>query len=386
MLRSSAIAAVILLALASPFSSAAVYVVTPDGTGDYPTIQAAIDAAVDGDVIELTSGTFRGPGNRDVNYWHKSVTVRSVSGDPTSCIIDCEGSPSAPHCGFVFLYELPAAVLRGVTVTHGYDDMPGGGGVDCAASVAFVDCVFADNTSVSPYGGGGVNCTGCSPSFTNCRFEGNTAERGGGGLVFLYGGSPRLEHCTFVENASPLGGGCAVGDEMEGELSAEFTDCVFTANSADVGGGLFCWGEATASLDHCTITGNVVTGNGAGVYVEHDLTSITLSNTIAAFNLGGEGMRCDAGASATLTCCDVFGNSGGDWVGCLDGQLGTGGNICEDPLFCGPGSGDFTLHADSPCAPEHNPDCGLIGAWPVGCEETPVERTTWGAVKALFRE
>src|SRR5512140_630920 len=34
-------------------------VVRPDGSGDYPTIQAAVDAAApSGDVIQLASGTF----------------------------------------------------------------------------------------------------------------------------------------------------------------------------------------------------------------------------------------------------------------------------------------------------------------------------------------
>ncbi len=395
MLRSSAIVAVILLALASPFSWATVYVVTPDGTGDYPTIQAAIAAAVDGDVIELASGTFRGSGNRDIDYGSKAITVRSVSGDPTSCIIDCEGSPSEPHRGFRFWYGAsPAAVLQGVTVTHGYVDLDGGGAVRCYASVVSVmDCIFADNTSVDgEYGGGAggaVMCGQCSLVLTNCRFEGNTADYAGGGLRVLYGGSVRLDHCTFVGNVSlhNRGGGCAVGDLIMGELSAEFADCVFSGNSAEVGGGLCFGGGLTASLDRCTITGNVVTQGGASVHVDADdgPANITLGNTIVAFSLGGEAVGCDAGSSATLTCCDVFGNSGGDWVGCLDGQLGIGGNICEDPLFCGPGSEDFTLHADSPCAPEHNPECGLIGAWPVGCEETPVERTTWGGIKALFR-
>ncbi len=389
MLRSSAIVAVILLALAAPFSSATVYVVTPDGTGDYATIQAAIDAAVDGDVIELASGTFRGPGNRDIPV-QKSITVRSASGDPTSCIIDCEGSPPEPHCGFMYWPEGSAgAVLQGVTVTHGYDNEIGGSGVMCMGPVTFVDCIFAENRSADPYAGrgGGVGCWHCSPSFTNCRFERNTADELGGGLAVLFEGSVRLDRCTFVGNVSPYGGGCAVGEELMGELSAEFTECVFSANSAEVGGGLFCGGGVTASLDHCTITGNVVTAFGAGVRVDADdgPPSIALSNTIVGFNLGGEGAGCDPRASATLTCCDVFGNAGGDWVGCIEGQLGIEGNICEDPLFCGPESEDFTLHADSPCAPEHNPDCGLIGSWPVGCEETPVEKTTWGGIKNLFR-
>jgi pectin methylesterase-like acyl-CoA thioesterase len=50
------------LALAGA-ASAATYVILPDGSGDYATIQAAIDAAAPGDVIELADGIFSGPGN-----------------------------------------------------------------------------------------------------------------------------------------------------------------------------------------------------------------------------------------------------------------------------------------------------------------------------------
>ena len=38
------------------YTEACTYVVDPYGTGDFPTIQAAIDAAADGDVICLTNG------------------------------------------------------------------------------------------------------------------------------------------------------------------------------------------------------------------------------------------------------------------------------------------------------------------------------------------
>jgi len=57
--------------------------VRPDGSGDFATIQAALDAARDGDVIELADGTFTGEGNRDVHFLGKAVTVRSQSADPT---------------------------------------------------------------------------------------------------------------------------------------------------------------------------------------------------------------------------------------------------------------------------------------------------------------
>jgi hypothetical protein len=57
------------------------------------------------------------------------------------------------------------------------------------------------------------------------------------------------------------------------------------------------------------------------------------------------------------------GNWGINWGGSA-GQYGINGNISEDPLFCDPEAGDFTLHGDSPCAPYSapNPECGLIGA------------------------
>jgi hypothetical protein len=113
---------------------------------------------------------------------------------------------------------------------------------------------------------------------------------------------------------------------------------------------------------------------------------VTADRTIVAFGTTGEAVRCDGTTTVALSCCDVFGNEGGDWVGSISDQYGINGNISADPLFCNPGIGDFTLHANSPCAPDSNPDCGLIGAWPVGCADTPVETTTWGAIKAIYRQ
>jgi hypothetical protein len=109
-----------------------------------------------------------------------------------------------------------------------------------------------------------------------------------------------------------------------------------------------------------------------------------------------------------LSCCDLFGNAGGDWVGCIADQYGFNGNIAEDPLFCGPGgetipmlhfdSSPYSLHADSPCLPGNHPDgadCDLIGARGVGCglsDSPPVakaaaaEEISWGRIKARYRD
>ncbi len=49
-------------------------------------------------------------------------------------------------------------------------------------------------------------------------------------------------------------------------------------------------------------------------------------------------------------------------------------NFYLDPLFCDASGGDFTLAADSPCAPANSPfGCNLIGALPVGCQVLAIE-------------
>jgi hypothetical protein len=123
--------------------------------------------------------------------------------------------------------------------------------------------------------------------------------------------------------------------------------------------------------------------------------SVALENCIVSFGVGGAGVACQSGGVPSLSCCDVFGNPGGDWIDCIEDQFGFGGNTSADPFFCDPENGDFMLAADSPCGPGFNPECGLIGASPVGCapasvpeppeDEPPAAAVTWGGLKALFR-
>jgi hypothetical protein len=119
----------------------------------------------------------------------------------------------------------------------------------------------------------------------------------------------------------------------------------------------------------------------------HNLSSPFIDNTIIAYCPSGEAIRC---AAATLTCCDVYGNAGGDYVGCIADQLGINGNFSACPSFCDAGGGDFTLCDESPCLPGNHPDgsdCGLIGAWGEGCVCGPsaTESATWGSIKARYK-
>ncbi len=91
------------------------WLVSPDGSGEAPTIQAGIDSSVDGDVVLLSPGTYAGEGNRDISFEGKAVTVESSSGAALTTI-DCGGSGR----GFVFASgETAASILSGARVVNG---------------------------------------------------------------------------------------------------------------------------------------------------------------------------------------------------------------------------------------------------------------------------
>jgi len=157
-----------------PPSIADTYVVDPYGTGDYPTIQAAVNACVSGDIIELTDGVFTGAGNRDIRFNNRDLTIRSQSGDPTRSIIDCELAEQA----FV-LFDGDEEHIQGLTMTHGRDSAWGGAVyMGMAAHGVFLDCIFTNNSA--PGNAGAVMIMDCAyAEFEGCTFIGNSSYAGG---------------------------------------------------------------------------------------------------------------------------------------------------------------------------------------------------------------
>lgn len=128
-------------------ASAETFYVRPDGTGDYPNIQAAVDAADDGDVIVLADGVFRGEGNWDVWVLDKSVTIESESGDPASTAMDCEDGANQ-HRAFFLGGGVQPVVVHGIGMLHGHASVaiPAGGAVNVSeCDVVFYKCLFAGN-------------------------------------------------------------------------------------------------------------------------------------------------------------------------------------------------------------------------------------------------
>ena len=415
--------------------------------GDFPTIQEAINAAIPGDVILVAPGTYTGPLNTSLDFGGKDIELRSTNGPDVTIITDSalrlkaaarpldpavDAWAAVPMPIFTFQSgESPSALVDGFTITRGFSLI---GGIRCInnSSPTIRNCVL------SWHNFGAMECNNASPSIENCTFSDNALPQSvaGAGLKCINNSSPRITDCTFLRNnarAGVYGGGiycqssnatitgCVFqenGGEGGGGIACDFStlvinDCDFENNDTDNdgGAGVLCYfssatiatsrfynnrgrdraGVALRCLDstvmvtNCTFVGNDgphPTSSQVHAYVPGQ---ITLENTIVAFS-SGKAVTCDGG-NATLVCCDLFGNQGGDWTDCIAGQLGVDGNFAGDPRFCDLLAGDLTLNDDSPCMPGNHPQgekCGLIGAFGRGCGATSVDATTWGGIKAAF--
>jgi hypothetical protein len=205
-----------------------------------------------------------------------------------------------------------------------------------------------------------------------------------GGAILCSESSPTIRSCRFLGNDADVGG--AIASLHNAQCTLLVDGCTIAYNTAsDSGGGILAI-DGTPIVRGCTIVGNSAKA-GAGILFTGGLPPpvMTIENSIIAFNLGSRGVECLPFAEVFVSCSDIYGNEGGDWVSCAGGQLDLRGNLSADPLFC-PLEGDFHLDEGSPCAPESNPECGLIGAWPVACgEPTVVHESTWGRIKSSFR-
>ena len=315
---------------------AVTWVIQPDGSGDYPTIQAAINAAAAGDTIALADGTFSGEGNRDLDYLGKALTIKGLAGDPQLAVIDCQGTAEEPHRAFLFHSgETVTSVLRDVTITGG--EIAGDGGAILCQS---------------------------SPLIENVVFFRNGADRGG--AIFADHGDPRITGCTFTENR---------GDQRAGGVGllaseAEISDCLFTAQWGYMGSAVFLPDSSSVTLTGCTITGNNSSLDKDCLGVDGN-SSLAIRNCLVTFNTRHAVRNYGAGSVSVTGSC-VYGNGEGDYDGPIAGAEDHDGNISDDPLYCDSENGDYSLRSDSPCTEENAPNAVRMGAFGTGCPAPPV--------------
>jgi len=202
------------------------YHVYSDGSGDFPTISAAIEVAEDGDIIILADGIYYGEGNRDLDFTGVVITIRSESSNPDSCIIDCQGTESEPHRGCIFQSgETSESVIEGITIMGGYADE--GGAIKCEneSSPTIRNCVLRDNYATS---GGAIYSESSSPTIENCTISYNTSPPAG--AAFLLYSDPIFDSCILSHS---IDGPAVFGYESFPALSC--TDVVWNEGGDWVG-------------------------------------------------------------------------------------------------------------------------------------------------------
>lgn len=287
-------------------SVAAVIEVAPNGN-----IQSAIDLAVDGDIIQLSAGTYR-PGSR-LLVDGKSLELRGH--------LDEDGAPTTIIDGMLLdrhlqVFGSPSSELA----VHGIEFRFGGTNQDRAGSIHLLEgelsltsCRFRQNVvPIRNWGkGGAIYCE------SGTRLNGT-------GVHFLYNGK-------CCEQA--MSGGAICGTEA----TIELTDCDFEGNYGSSGGAIYTQ-DSSVAIDHCRFVANGIrmpnsAGGGALLFLRSE---VAISDSDFIGNVGEfGGALCFWDLNqATVTRCRFLQNGSDDCHWCR------GGAVCLN-------NGSSTLHLEA---------------------------------------
>jgi hypothetical protein len=334
---------------------------------DQPTIQAGINAAVNGDTVLVSPGTYK----ENINFNGKAITVKSQSG-PGATIID--GGLKDTVVTFASS-EVRSSVLSGFTVQNGVAASYYGGGVYISnSSPTIVGNVITLNSSC--VAGAGIYSSGGGPLIQNNIISNNVQScfggLGGGGIGISGGSGIQITSNVIVGNvySTATGGGISLSNTG----SALVLSNTISNNS---GGGLYIQGITAGSG---IIVQNLIVGNryGPGIYWSSPplrVISNTVANNSAYYGVSSEiygstmnnqgtienNLLVATGTWSALSCDnydysnppifsnnDVFSADGLAYGGYCPDLTGSSGNLSIDPYFLAFLSDDYHLQAGSP--------------------------------------
>tara|TARA_R110000782_G_scaffold13976_22_gene41052 strand:- start:8224 stop:9903 length:1680 start_codon:yes stop_codon:yes gene_type:complete len=362
--------------------------------GQFPTIQAAANAASDGDRVLISPGTYA---ERVVLPQNRSLELIGTDG-ATSTIIDARGAGGSGPAVLAQSGVSGVFVASGLTVRgdEGYLSLDSAmflwtyaPGITILSGDAVIrDCVIEDCTMVDPYNpdwtaGAGLSMVRGSGELEVVRttFRNNVAAEGGalftsgliriidstfennhgtsrGGAVWNYSqfAINSIDGCVFTGNTSAGSGGAIDGvfdritnSSFIGNTAAglsifpktggairgpirEIINCIFSSNSAAESGGAYF-----SQTNDTTITSSLFLDNDApvaSVFAGSDAGAL-IANCI--ITLGGSSAPVPPSFGGSIQYSNVEGGFVGE------------GNIDADPMIADPGSGDFSLLPGSPC-------------------------------------
>ena len=365
----------IIVSLLFAISLSATVINVPD---DQTTIQAGIDAAVNGDTVLVQPGTYV----ENINFNGKNIALGSlllIAGDTTyisQTIIDANGT------GRVVTFENgedSSAVLAGFTITGGQlssQDWPEGvgGGILCYQSnptlyllnvnsnmanygggIAFYEIAGAQHANdleisnnVAIGGGGGVLIYEVNEDIDLGRIlvSGNSAQTGAGIYHSAYNTNNRLlllRDIIVEGNTAENGGGFY---SNYGQLLIE--NAVFSKNTAENYGAIAAPSERPLILNHVTIVDNVSINNTGALNVGYHSTVFMVNSIIWGNSLPQISVEDDAD-QIFISHSNVPMGPENYSISQYSEFVWGEENIYSAPLFTDPVNGNYTLSEFSQC-------------------------------------
>jgi len=355
----------------------ATFAATVNVPADQPTIQAGINAAVNGDTVLVAPGTYF----ENISFNGKAISVKG-SGGPKATIID--GGQKGSVVSFTS-GETLSAVLSGFTIQNGAAPFSfQGGGINIVnSSPSIRGNVITQNTACNEGGGIGlingapsimqntishnsqmVSCSGGSgggglylEGATGAKIIGNSIIANifppGSGISLNAGGSPLIQNNLIAANDSGkfgMGGGFYI---VNGSNPAIVQNLIY-GNRAGMGGGIYLtppFGSSGSIVVSNTVVDNGGSEGGSAIFAGGFDDSSQIINNVFVSNTGLNAVDCDGTYDKNppiFTNNDSYSAGGLAIEGTCANDLGQNGNISSDPQFANVAKHMYQLTATSP--------------------------------------
>jgi len=308
--------------------------------GDFPSVQAAVDAASNGDHIIVTSSqsgsvvidgvdvTLHGIGMNDVLLSGATNPVLEVIGgsDVTVQFLTLDGGGS--RRALRMAGSATAVDLVGVKVSNGYQSDDGGGIRVVDGSLDLLDSILCDNLADAKDGGAVYLETAATFTATRTVFQDNDTNENQGGAVYSNNASATFSYTTLLLNRADKGSALLAKDGV-----IAVSNSVVANNEDDKngnsqalrgeGGGSGFTGGANLfdNNNGGDIDGGYLPGDVFGASIDPDLVAANATcepSTFADFTstTGGDSDVNDVGAAGA----DSDGDGYGDRIDCAPGN------------------------------------------------------------------